>query len=106
VTKDSRGERADVVQIVDNAGQRVILAQHPCLVCPAEAIDTLGESRTERVGAGALHDIGEGTRIKDHHGKIGENWGSLSTTVDIPVIFFADGTRRGIRREVRSGTMS
>ena len=29
-------------------------------------VDTLGESRTECVGASAFHDIDKSTRIKDH----------------------------------------
>jgi len=95
-------------------------------------IDTLWESRTECVGAGALHDVDERSRVEDYLGKsqfsticqrssifrverfrgfptyhreIGEDWGSLSAAVDRPVIFFADGARRGIRREGRSGTV-
>jgi len=81
------------------------LTQHPCLVRTAEAVDTLRKSGKERVGAGALDDIDEGTWIEDYHGKISKNRGSLSAAVDGPVIFFADGARRRVRREVRSGTM-
>jgi len=81
-------------------------------------VDTLWESRAECVGAGALHDIDERSRVEDYlekpqfspiyrrssvykvkrfwevptyHGEIGEDWGSLSAAVDRPVIFFADG---------------
>ena len=81
-------------------------------------VDTLRESRTERVGAGAFDDIDESTRIEDYlenpvsarsadalspckggrswevstyHGEVGEDRASLSATVDCSVVFFADG---------------
>jgi len=92
VTENCGSERAGVAQVVDNAGQAAIFIQYPCLVCLAEAVDTLGESRTERVGTGAPKDIDKSTRIEDHHGEVGENWASLSATIDVPVIAFADGT--------------
>ena len=81
MTENGRKQCADVMQVIDNAGQGVVLTQHPRLICLAKTsmglatgavglwvrspVDTLRESRTECVGAGTLHNVDECSRVEE-----------------------------------------